>query len=236
MRMGGVVIAAGFFLTFALLLVFNPALILGSWLGNTEGVSLIGSLMLVLGLGIWDDIESLRPSQKFIVQVLFATIIYFAGFRISTISIPFFQENISIGYFDYPLTILWIVGITNAINLIDGLDGLASGVATIAFLSVFPIALYNGDIATAMLSLIVAGSLIGFLRYNFNPARIFFRRLGQSLRGLCFVGADNPQLDKRVGDLCCHRADPRSRIADHGHAVVHDTPASPILLARRGEA
>jgi hypothetical protein len=93
------------------------------------------------------------------------------------------QENISIGFFDYPLTILWIVGITNAINLIDGLDGLASGVSTIAFLSVFPIALYNGDVATATLSLIVAGSLIGFLRYNFNPARIF---LGDS--GSLFVG------------------------------------------------
>jgi UDP-GlcNAc:undecaprenyl-phosphate/decaprenyl-phosphate GlcNAc-1-phosphate transferase len=182
-RMGGVVIAAGFFLTFAMMLIFSPSVILGSWLGEAEGVSLIASLMLVLGLGIWDDIEPLRPSQKFIVQVLLATIIYLAGFRISSITIPFLQENISIGYLDYPLTIVWIVGITNAINLIDGLDGLASGVSTIAFLSVFPIALYNGDVATAAMSLIIAGSLIGFLRYNFNPARIF---LGDS--GSLFVG------------------------------------------------
>jgi UDP-GlcNAc:undecaprenyl-phosphate/decaprenyl-phosphate GlcNAc-1-phosphate transferase len=182
-RMGGVVIASGFFLTFVMLVIVSPSLILGSWLGTSEGVSLVASLMLVLALGIWDDIEPLRPSQKFIVQVLLASIIYLAGFRISSFTIPFIQDNIAVGLLDYPLTILWIVGITNAINLIDGLDGLAAGVSTIAFMSVFPIALYNGDVATATLSLIITGSLIGFLRFNFNPARIF---LGDS--GSLFVG------------------------------------------------
>jgi UDP-GlcNAc:undecaprenyl-phosphate/decaprenyl-phosphate GlcNAc-1-phosphate transferase len=182
-RMGGVAICGSFFISFIVLAVIDPPLFLNTWLSTPEGISLAAVLLLVLSLGIWDDIEPLMPSQKFVVQLLLSTIIYLAGFRISTISLPIVNQTISLGYFDYPLTMMWMIGITNAINLIDGLDGLASGVATIAFLTVFPIAMFNGDMGTACMALLLAGSLVGFLKFNFNPARIF---LGDS--GSLFLG------------------------------------------------
>ncbi|MDP1678191.1 MAG: hypothetical protein Q8L88_15145 [Bacteroidota bacterium] len=91
--------------------------------------------------------------------------------------------NSTLGFLDYPMTVLWIVGVTNALNLIDGLDGLAAGVSTIAAMTILPISLLQDDQGTAVLALLVAGSLIGFLRYNFNPAKIF---LGDS--GSLFLG------------------------------------------------
>jgi UDP-GlcNAc:undecaprenyl-phosphate/decaprenyl-phosphate GlcNAc-1-phosphate transferase len=182
-RLGGAAICTSFFVSLLLLVAIEPSLFLNTWLSSAEGISLAAVLLLVLSLGVWDDIEPLTPSQKFTVQWLLSTIIYLAGFRITTISFPFGSQVISIGWLDYPLTMMWMIGITNAINLIDGLDGLASGVATIAFLTVFPIAVFNGDMGTACLALLLAGALIGFLRFNFNPARIF---LGDS--GSLFLG------------------------------------------------
>lgn len=182
-RLGGAAICASFFISFFVLAVIEPAVFLDSWLSTAEGISLAAVLLLVLSLGIWDDIEPLMPSQKFVVQLLLSTIIYLAGFRISVISLPLVSEPVAVGFLDYPLTMMWMIGITNAINLIDGLDGLASGVSTIAFLTVFPIAMFNGDMGTACMALLLSGALLGFLRYNFNPARIF---LGDS--GSLFLG------------------------------------------------
>jgi UDP-GlcNAc:undecaprenyl-phosphate GlcNAc-1-phosphate transferase len=96
-----------------------------------------------------------------------------AGFRISAITHPMGGGFLDIGLLDYPATVLWIVGVTNAFNLIDGLDGLASGVGIIASLTIGAIAFMHGDLAVAALALLLAGALLGFLRYNFNPARIF---------------------------------------------------------------
>ncbi len=149
----------------------------------SNGVMLVVSLTLVLFLGIWDDLKSLPPGKKFIAQVIAASIVYFAGFRITTITHPFGPNLLDLGLFAYPITIIWIVGITNAINLIDGLDGLASGVSLIVSITIFSISLIKGDATTAMMALLMAGSLIGFLRYNFQGARIF---LGDS--GSLFIG------------------------------------------------
>ncbi|HLP17670.1 MAG TPA: hypothetical protein VK470_15515 [Bacteroidota bacterium] len=182
-RMGGVAICGGFFASFLLLVTIDSSIIAQTWLSTAEGLSLAMVLFLVLALGIWDDIDPLGPAQKFLVQLLLSTIIYLAGFRISTISLPFMNQTLCLGLFDYPLTMIWMIGITNAINLIDGLDGLASGVATIAFLTISPIAIFNGDMGTACMALLLSGALIGFLRFNFNPARIF---LGDS--GSLFLG------------------------------------------------
>lgn len=181
-RMGGVAIFISFFVTLAFVFSTEPTL-RSTWIFQREGMLLSASLFFVLLLGAWDDMKSLGPGAKFLVQLVLSTGVYFAGFRISTITHPFAPGLLDLQVVDYFATVIWIVGITNAINLIDGLDGLASGVATIACLTVIPIALLKDDIGTAILSIILAGSLIGFLRYNFNPARVF---LGDS--GSLFIG------------------------------------------------
>lgn len=137
----------------------------------------------LFALGFIDDLKPLSPEIKFGVQFILAAIIYFAGFKISNITNPLDTGVLEIGIFDLPITILWIVGITNAFNLIDGLDGLASGVAVIASTSIFIITFLSGQIWVSIFSLVIAGALVGFLRYNFNPAKIF---LGDS--GSLFIG------------------------------------------------
>ncbi len=139
--------------------------------------------MIVLALGVWDDLRSLKPSQKFLIQVFLATVAYMAGFRITNITHPLDPGAASLGFLSYPITVLWIVGVTNAINLIDGLDGLAGGVSTIAAITIFSISLLGQDVGSAMVALFLAGALVGFLPFNFNPARIF---LGDS--GSLFLG------------------------------------------------
>lgn len=182
-RLGGVGIYASFFLSILFFLQLAPARISSSWFLSQHGILLIGSLLVVLVLGIWDDLRSLTPGRKFVVQVAAATLAYLAGFRISTVTHPLGAAPLVLGVLDYPATILWIVGVSNAFNLIDGLDGLATGIALIASLTIGAIAFLNGDLATTFPVLMLAGALFGFLRYNFNPARIF---LGDS--GSLFIG------------------------------------------------
>lgn len=182
-RIGGLAVilsAAGSILALYLMFsAFLPDLFDGSY---TTLIVVICFISL-FGLGFRDDLKPLSPEVKFGIQFILAAIIYFAGFKISNITNPLDTGILNVGIFDLPITILWIVGITNAFNLIDGLDGLASGVAVIACISIFAITSLSGQIWAAIFSLIVAGALVGFLRYNFNPAKIF---LGDS--GSLFIG------------------------------------------------
>ncbi|MEX2351376.1 MAG: hypothetical protein WD529_02975 [Balneolaceae bacterium] len=186
-RIGGLAVilsAAGTILTlYALFPEFQPVLFDGSYT-----VLIVGLCFLVLfGLGFWDDLKPLSPEVKFGVQFILAAIIYFAGFQISNVTNLFGTGVLEIGILDLPITILWIVGITNAFNLIDGLDGLASGVAVIACISIFIITSLSGQIGAAIFSLIIAGALVGFLRYNFNPAKIFLGDSGSLIIGFALA-------------------------------------------------
>lgn len=182
-RLGGLAIFISFLGGVFALYLMRPEILSTSWIFGKEGMILLVVLFFVLCLGIWDDIRSLKPGQKFVVQLMLSTIIYFAGFSVSNVTNVFGTGTASLGFLDFPLTVFWIVGVTNAINLIDGLDGLASGISTIAAMTILPISLLQGDMGTAVLSLLLASALIGFLRYNFNPAKIF---LGDS--GSLFLG------------------------------------------------
>lgn len=182
-RMGGVAVFMSFAISLGLLVVFDPHLTFPAWLSGTKGVLCCSSVFLVLVLGIWDDLHELKAGQKFAVQLLLASVVYLAGFSIADVTHPFTLGLLPLGVFDYAVTVLWIIGVTNAINLIDGLDGLAAGVSTIALMTMFPIAIMQDDMGTAVVALVLAGSVAGFLRYNFNPARIF---LGDS--GSLFLG------------------------------------------------
>jgi UDP-GlcNAc:undecaprenyl-phosphate/decaprenyl-phosphate GlcNAc-1-phosphate transferase len=182
-RLGGVAIFLSVFMSLIAFFVLDPKFIVNTWIASREGLFLFGSLALVLLLGIWDDIRSLRPAQKFLGQLLLSVLMYFAGFSVTKVSSIFGAGFLNVGMLDFPITVLWIIGVTNAINLIDGLDGLAAGVALIASMTMLPMALMQGDIGSAILIFLLAGALLGFLRYNFNPAKIF---LGDS--GSLFLG------------------------------------------------
>jgi UDP-GlcNAc:undecaprenyl-phosphate/decaprenyl-phosphate GlcNAc-1-phosphate transferase len=182
-RLGGVAVSVSFAMAMGLLMTLDDHLIFPLWLSGWNGIALASTLALIVGLGIRDDIKELKPLQKFLVQLFLASIVYLAGFHVSGITDPFGVGKLDLGPFDYLVTVLWIVGITNAVNLIDGLDGLASGVSAIALLTMVPIALLQNDPGTATVALILSGAVLGFLRYNYHPARIF---LGDS--GSLFLG------------------------------------------------
>lgn len=143
---------------------------------------LIAATIIVI-TGVIDDMHEISAKAKLIGQVLAAGIVVFGGgIQINEINLPFGGE-IAFGWLSIPLTILWIVGITNAINLIDGLDGLAAGVSTIALITLAAMAMTMGNgIVTAMAS-ILAASTIGFLFYNFHPAKIFMGDTGALFLG-----------------------------------------------------
>ena len=147
---------------------------------------LFAALMLgasaMLVLGVWDDLRGLNAAQKFSVQILTAVGLYFAGFQITSLSNPF-GAAIVLGAWSLPVSVLWIVGITNAINLLDGIDGLATGVTICIALSLALINIFANHIIVALLTLCLAGACLGFLPHNFAPARIF---LGDS--GSLFIG------------------------------------------------
>jgi UDP-GlcNAc:undecaprenyl-phosphate GlcNAc-1-phosphate transferase len=132
---------------------------------------LLAASAIVFGLGTFDDFKRIPPSIKLFIQIIAGLMVALTSYRIETISSPF--GSIQLGIWSIPVTILWIVAITNALNLLDGLDGLAAGTSLIVCVSMFGISLLNEDIGIALIFIILAGSILGFLRYNFHPASIF---------------------------------------------------------------
>lgn len=142
----------------------------------------IGACVIVI-VGILDDITELKAAPKFLGQILAALIIVFwGGLQVEFINLPF-GGVLEFGVFSIPFTILWIVGIINAINLIDGLDGLAGGVSSIALITIAIMAIIQKDIFVATIALAVIGATIGFLKYNFHPAKIFMGDTGAMFLG-----------------------------------------------------
>lgn len=137
---------------------------------------------LVFLLGVYDDLRGVGPYLKFSVQGIAATILFVGGLRIVNIPVLFGDRALP-WYFGLPFTVLWVLAITNAFNLIDGLDGLAAGSALFSTMVAFVVALLNGPNLVTVMTIALAGAILGFLRYNFNPATIF---LGDS--GSLFIG------------------------------------------------
>jgi UDP-GlcNAc:undecaprenyl-phosphate GlcNAc-1-phosphate transferase len=150
-------------------------------LGLNYAAILVG-MALIHGMGLADDFRALRAPLKLVIQVVAAGIVTCGGFLIKSVSLPYIGK-LSLGVAAYPVTILWIIGIANAINLIDGMDGLAGGISLFASLTMGVVALIQGRFEAALLALSLAGAIAGFLRYNLPPARIF---MGDS--GAYFLG------------------------------------------------
>jgi UDP-GlcNAc:undecaprenyl-phosphate GlcNAc-1-phosphate transferase len=160
--------------------------------GGLAGIAAGGTLIFVLGL--LDDLESIPAKVKLLVQVLAALAAYSLGVRINErIPLPFdihfgfinIAYGIDLGAWTLPVTIIWLVGISNAVNLIDGMDGLAAGVSAIASVTIWAIAMSASTYHPypALIAAVLAGALLGFLRWNFNPARIFLGDSGAYLAG-----------------------------------------------------
>jgi UDP-GlcNAc:undecaprenyl-phosphate GlcNAc-1-phosphate transferase len=147
---------------------------------------LIGATMIVV-LGFFDDIKPLSAKFKLMVQIVAASIAIYSGVRISYVTNPLHflagGEYIHFGLWTYPLTLFWIVGVTNAINLVDGLDGLAAGISGISATTLFVAALGTGQHFPAILAALIAASTLGFLPHNFNPAKIFMGDTGALFLG-----------------------------------------------------
>ena len=140
---------------------------------------------LILISGIKDDIKGTTPKEKLVYQILAAGIAIWGGISIENITNPFVQGSagFELSWISIPITIFWIVGITNTLNLIDGLDGLAGGVAFISSFSFMLVAIKMGLGFIGILAALVAGACIGFLPYNFNPAKIFMGDTGSLFLG-----------------------------------------------------
>lgn len=147
---------------------------------------LIGGI-IILVIGVLDDKYTLSPRWKIVGQLLAACVVVFFGYDIDFIRIPFFLEKINLGPFGFIIAIFWIIGVTNAINLIDGLDGLASGVSIIAMTTILTLALINGQMIIVALTSILIGSTLGFLLFNFYPAKIFLGDTGSLFLGYCIA-------------------------------------------------
>lgn len=182
-RLGGVAI----FLSFSACMViaaiwslYNPRL--HSALSPKTLLTMLVPATLVFLLGVYDDIHGAGPYFKFSVQGIAGTMLFLGGLRIVNIPVLFGDHQLP-WFVGWAFTVLWVLAITNAFNLIDGLDGLAAGSALFSTLVAFVVALLNGPSLVTVLTIALAGAILGFLRYNFNPATIF---LGDS--GSLFIG------------------------------------------------
>ena len=175
-RLGGLAIFLGFMFTVLLMVPLN---------GPERGM-LLGAVIIVV-LGIFDDIYALPAKLKFVVQIVAALVAVLSGNRIQVLSNPniFSEEPLWAlpSWLSIAVTVVWIVAITNAVNLIDGLDGLACGVSTIGSATMLVIALLVSEPDVAMIMGALVGACVGFLPYNLNPAKIFMGDTGATFLG-----------------------------------------------------
>jgi UDP-GlcNAc:undecaprenyl-phosphate GlcNAc-1-phosphate transferase len=181
-RIGGVAV----FLSSTLVVI--AVLFLDNTIGDrfrsmqTQIIALLGAATFVFLVGFVDDVRGVRVRYKLMAQIASAAAMCIVGARIESLNFANLF-TLRFGLFSFPLTILWIISITNAVNLIDGLDGLAAGICAIACTVIAAFALVCGDIALAVMMLALTGSLSGFLFFNFNPAQVFIGDCGSMFLG-----------------------------------------------------
>ncbi len=191
-RLGGVAIFFAFLGSIAVMILLSGFARQHFNLSRLASILLPASLIFLLGLV--DDLCQIRPWIKFVVQVIAAVLVFHSGLRVLALPLLFGNHH-TFGWLASLLaTVFWVVLITNAFNLVDGLDGLAAGSALFSTLTVMVISLVNGQPAAALLGLLLAAAILGFLRFNFNPATIFLGDCGSLFIGfllsiLALVGA-----------------------------------------------
>ena len=174
-RLGGLAIFFGFMVSILLFVEITP-----------EMRSILLGAVVIVVLGVVDDIMALPAMLKFVIQIVAALIPALSGVVIQAFSNPnIFSDNLYwvLGWLSIPFTVLWIVAITNAVNLIDGLDGLADGVSAISATTVLVIALMASEIQVAIVMAALVGACVGFMPYNLNPAKMFMGDTGATFLG-----------------------------------------------------
>ena len=182
-RFGGIAIYAGVMVGLALFAQGRPHV----------GAIMVGCTLIYI-LGAVDDIKGMKPIIKFAGQVVAATVVFAMGLRIEFVTNWFGEGHMDLGIaVCYIVTIIWLVGITNAVNLVDGLDGLAAGISAISALSIAYVSYIHGWYYPTTCMMILAGACLGFLPFNFHPAKTFMgdggsQLLGFSLAALSILG------------------------------------------------
>jgi UDP-GlcNAc:undecaprenyl-phosphate GlcNAc-1-phosphate transferase len=195
-RDGGLAIVFSFFVTLCIMSFFNTD-VSNTLRFDPPMIYLFVGSGICFAVGLFDDFKRLGPYIKFFVQIVAATVAYLGGVRIEFFHVGSFF--IQAGVLSYFITVFWFVFFINAINLIDGLDGLAAGITFFASIVLVILSVIQNNFVTAVLFTALSGSILGFLRYNFNPASIFMGDggsyfLGFTIAGLSITGAVKSQL------------------------------------------
>ncbi len=177
-RLGGLAIWIAFMMTLWLVSIINDELVVLR--DATTGI-LAGSSIIFM-LGLLDDLIGLSPYLKLIVQFIAALVAYYFGVVVMSLDLPE-SKILLLNFFSIPVTVIWLVGLSNAMNFIDGMDGLASGVTMISALTLVIISFFTLRPTEALLGSILVGSMLGFLAYNFHPAKIFMGDSGSLFSG-----------------------------------------------------
>ncbi|OAT80188.1 glycosyltransferase family 4 protein [Desulfotomaculum copahuensis] len=192
-RLGGLAVYLG----------FVPAVLL-TMPHSLSVYGLLAGMTLIMLVGVADDIRGISPRVKLAGQVVAAVAMFPFGLHVDFITNPFNARIIDLAWMSVPVTVFWLVAVTNAVNLIDGLDGLAGGVSCIAALTMATVgwtqwrAGATGQQEVVLLALTLAAAVLGFLRYNFHPARIFLGDSGSMLLGFALAGMSIMGLTKSV--------------------------------------
>ncbi len=193
-RLGGVAIAVALLVSVVSVFIYSeirervlhlgPSVFAEVFAQNINAVLGMGvGAAAILALGIYDDVKGTRPLLKLAVQVGVALFCFQLGFRVRIIGIPWVDEPLQLGVFSLPFTVLWMVVIINAVNLIDGIDGLASGASFFACVTLFILAYTSRDLVDAFSLAALAGAILGFLFFNSHPAMVFLGDSGSMLLG-----------------------------------------------------
>lgn len=159
---------------------------------------LIGAFLIHI-MGVLDDFQDLRARHKLGIEICAALLLVSTGFRFHGMHVPWSETPISFGALSYPISMLWIIGVTNALNLLDGMDGLAATVGALAAATFGTLFLLHGNVSGACLAFALCGALLGFLWFNWNPARLFMGDGGSLMVG--FVLACLPLISQADGSL-----------------------------------
>jgi UDP-GlcNAc:undecaprenyl-phosphate GlcNAc-1-phosphate transferase len=166
-RLGGVALAAAFVSVVLLFTVLNG----GQHEAALQQWAIVATSLAMFGLGLWDDLFVLGARRKLIGQLAIATAAYWLGIEINKFQIPFTSHIVDLGFWSWPVTVFWLVALTNLINLIDGVDGLAGGISLMLMILLVYVGGGTGDLS--FIAAGMAGALLGFLWFNFPPARIY---------------------------------------------------------------
>lgn len=200
-RLGGLALFGAFYL--GLLLGFVPLPDLMLYLRDVSRqwfLSLLPATAIIVGIGVADDIRPLRPLVKLIGQTMAALVAVWGGCVVNLLDLPW-VGTVTLGVWAVPVTVLWLLALTNAFNLIDGLDGLSCGIGLISTATLATVALLRQDSALVLVCSLLAGALAGFLRHNFHPARIFMGDTGSLFLGFTLAALSVTASHKTTASL-----------------------------------